>query len=92
MVMKSDATNEDGEYHPNLKGKIDYDGDRVWTDSKGDWHREDGPAIVWEAEDLDNAWFINGQELLKDEYIEFLKSDECTLDQKTILKLILENT
>jgi hypothetical protein len=86
----SDVYDEDGKYKPNLNGELDEDGDRLWTNSEGEYHREDGPAI--EYADGDKYWYINGKYFSKDEWLQWLKSGQSSLDQKTILKLILENS
>jgi hypothetical protein len=77
-------------YKPNLKGGLDFDGDRIWTDSDSEWHREDGPAVIYTNGEVE--YMIHGRYMSKGEWIQFLKSDKCTLDQKTILRLILENS
>jgi hypothetical protein len=44
---------------PNLNGELDKDGKRIWTNSKGELHRENGPAVEWV--DGDKLWYINGK-------------------------------
>jgi len=39
--------------------KIDVDGSKFWYNSKGEFHRDDGPAIEWF--DGDKAWYQNGK-------------------------------
>jgi hypothetical protein len=109
----SNVYDENGHLKPNLNGVLDEDGDRIWTNSKGEqhrkdcpaiehvngnkfWytngkrHREDGPAVEWS--DGDKFWYINGEYFTKDDWLQYLKSGQSSLDQKTILKLILENS
>jgi hypothetical protein len=43
---------------PNIKGELDQDGDMIWTDSEGRWHREDGPAIIYPDGHVN--WFYHG--------------------------------
>jgi hypothetical protein len=103
-----------GNYRPNLNGALDENNcARIWTNSKGQrhredgaaveyasgskfWfingerHREDGPAVEWLYGR--KSWYINGIYFSKDEWLQYLKSGQSSLDQKTILKLILENS
>jgi hypothetical protein len=79
-----------GNLKPNLEGVLDEDGDYLWTDSEGRWHREDGPAIIWE--DGEEEYNIRDKELSKEEWLQWLKDGRSGLDQKTVLRLILENS
>jgi hypothetical protein len=132
----SNVYDEDEKYKPNLNGELDKNGDRLWINSEGEWHREDGPAIEWKdggkfwyindklhredgpAEEYangtkywvingerhredgpaieyangDESFFINGKSIMKDEWIQYLKDGKSSLNQKTELKLILENS
>ena len=104
---------------PNLNGELDDEGNIVWTNSKGenhrlngpaiiyknipdgeDWfkngllHREDGPAINYNKETAVkfNEYWIEGIVVSKKEWIQWLKDGKSSLDQKTILRIILENS
>ena len=98
---------------PNLNGDECKYGDRVWTDSDGLFHRENGPAIIYKTgaeywycrgvlhredgpavifSDGDGNHFINAKYHTKFRWLQWLKSGQSSLDQKTILKLILENS
>jgi hypothetical protein len=41
--------------------EIDSNGNKVWHNSKGEPHREDGPAL--ECSDGTKAWYINGKQI-----------------------------
>ena len=111
--MSDNVYDENRQFKPNLNGVLDEISDRIWTNSKGQRHRKDGPAIIYE--DGSKFWWINGErhredgpaiewsygckywvindELISiDEWLQWLKSGQSSLDQKTILKLILENS
>ena len=155
----SNVYDEDEKYKPNLNGELDKNGDRLWINSEGEWHREDGPAIEWKdggkfwyindklhredgpAEEWadgdktwwingkrhredgpaieradgskfwyindklhredgpavewwegDKFWHINGKNFSKDEWLQWLKSGQSSLDQKTLNRIILENS
>ena len=99
---------------PNLNGDECKYGDRVWTDSdglfhrengpaiiyktgaeywycRGVLHREDGPACIWKSGNI-NEWDIDGEYITKDEWIQYLRDGKSSLDQKTINRIILENS
>ena len=84
----SNVYDEDEKYKPNLNGELDKNGDRLWINSEGEWHREDGPAIEWSYGC--KYWVINDELISIDEWLQWLKSGQSSLDQKTILRLILE--
>jgi hypothetical protein len=86
----SNAYDEDGKYKPNLNGELDEDGDRIWTNSEGEYHREDGPAIEWS--DGVKSWYIDDKNFTKDEWLQWLKEGKSSLDQKTLNRIILENS
>ena len=86
----SDVYDEDGKYKPNLNGELDEDGDRIWTNSEGEYHREDGPAIEWS--DGVKSWYIDDKNFTKDEWLQWLKEGKSSLDQKTLNRIILENS
>ena len=75
---------------PNQEGVLDIDGDRIWTDVNCNYHREDGAAI--EYANGEKTWSIHGEVFTKDEWIFHLKHERFNLDQKTISRLILENS
>jgi hypothetical protein len=77
-------------YKPNLNGELDTFNARLWTNSKGEYHREDGPAV--EHSDGRKFWYINGIYFSKDEWLQYLKSGQSSLDQKTLNRIILENS
>jgi hypothetical protein len=77
-------------FKPNLNGVLNNDGNLIWTNSKGGLHREDGPAVIFS--DGDGNHFINAKYHTKFRWLQWLKSGQSSLDQKTILKLILENS
>jgi hypothetical protein len=62
---------------------------REWRYS-GFIHREDGPAVI--ESDGDVYWYIHGEVFSKDEWIQYLKEGKSSLNQKTILRLILEHS
>mgnify|MGYP003971914045 CR=1 FL=1 len=76
---------------PNMNGELDQDGDRVWTDEDGDYHREDGPALIWNNTNPQYCWFIHGYQYAKDDWLQYLKSGQSSLDQASLNKVILEN-
>jgi hypothetical protein len=86
---------EVGVLKPNLNGDIDHSNMfQIWTNSKGNLHREDGPAVVWDINDQTDMtldYYIDGTRYSKDEWIQYLKSGQSSLDQKTLNRLILEN-
>jgi hypothetical protein len=51
--------NSKGNYLSNLNGIFDTDGSQIWTDSDGEEHREDGPAVIWE--DGVGDWYQHGK-------------------------------
>jgi hypothetical protein len=76
-------------YKKDLNGDIDSHGTALWTNSEGVWHREDDAAIKWS--DGSKCWVINGEHFSKDEWLQYLKSGQSSLDQKTLNRIILEN-
>ena len=88
--MSDNVYDENRHLKPNLNGVLNNNGNRLWTNSDGVRHREDGPAVVFL--DGDKYWYISGKNFSKDEWLQWLKSGQSSLNQKTILKLILENS
>ena len=43
---------------------IDLDGDKFWYNDKGQYHREKGPAIIYQ--NGDKKWYLNGKRHRKD--------------------------
>ena len=39
--------------------KIGFNGAKVWTNSQGNYHNEEGPAIIFS--NGENFWYINGE-------------------------------
>ena len=39
--------------------KTNSNGDKWWENSKGEYHREDGPAVIWG--NGNKTWYINGR-------------------------------
>ena len=78
------------DYKPNLNGELTIYNTQIWTNSKGQIHREDGAAKIWSG--VKDEYCIDGIYLTKDEWLQYLKSGQSSLDRKTILKLILENS
>ena len=83
-----DEYGSDNEFLPNLIGKPDIVGDRIWTDFHGYWHREDGPAFINHVGG--KLFYINDNQMTKDEWLQYLKSGQSSLDQKTLNRIILE--
>jgi hypothetical protein len=77
-------------YEPNLNNDTDEHGDTIWTNSKGQVHREDGPAYIGHNDIC--AYYINGVLVAKDEWLDWLRDGKSSLNQKTILRLILEHS
>jgi hypothetical protein len=75
---------------PNLTGGLDEDGDRIWTDENSEYHREDGPAYIFHPNK--EYYYIRGAHYDKDEWLQYLKSGQSSLDQKTLNRIILENS
>jgi hypothetical protein len=54
------------------------DGDIVWYNEEGFYHREDGPAIIYLDGDI--YWYLNGEWYSFDDWcIELNKSDEVKM-------------
>lgn len=47
---------------------VDYDGDIIWRNAKGQYHRLDGPA--WEWPDGYKAWYIDDKKYSEEEWRE----------------------
>ena len=92
MYGNNQVQNLDYSYKPNINGAEDLYGDRVWTNSEGHLHREDGPAVVWLNNNREGDYYIDGESLYKYEWIQWLKEGKSSLDQRTVLKLILKNS
>jgi hypothetical protein len=105
---------EEGKLRPNLRGVSGDQEIAVWTDSDGELHRADGPAVEY-RKGQHKAWFRHGKRHREDgpaiiygdgrcslyihnqlittkEWMKWIKSGQSTLDQKTINRLILENS
>ncbi len=48
-----------------MNPEIDSDGNKRWFNKNGEYHRENGPAIV-EWANGDKWWWINGKEITED--------------------------
>ena len=66
------------------------DGDRIWTNSNREWHREDGHAYIYN--DGSARYYIKDIAYTKADWLDYIKSDKSSLDQKTINRVILENS
>jgi hypothetical protein len=61
---------------------VDAVGCITWYNEEGEWHREDGPAVIYHSGDVD--WWLNGANYTFARWlIELNKSDE----EKMILRL-----
>jgi hypothetical protein len=85
-------TDSAGRYHrEDGPAIIASDNDEVWEYViHGKWHREDGPAVSYSNGNV--HWWINNKHLSKDEWLQYLKSGQSSLDQKTLNRIILENS
>jgi hypothetical protein len=77
------------QYKSNLKGQIGEYALRVWTDSNGEEHREDGPAKIW-IKYNGNEWYIHGREMTKEQWLQWLKDGNSSLSTNEVTRLILE--
>jgi hypothetical protein len=57
----------------------------------GQLFREDGPAVDY-YDRRESEWHYGGEEHTKKEWLQWLKDGKSSLDQKTVLRLILENS
>tara|TARA_B110000259_G_C13736950_1_gene290881 strand:+ start:262 stop:537 length:276 start_codon:yes stop_codon:yes gene_type:complete len=64
---------------------IDEDGEHLWFDAAGEYHREDGPAIIYDDGSGDIYWYINGTKY--DLFDEWLKLSPIADEQKMMLRL-----
>jgi hypothetical protein len=55
-------------------------------------HREDGPSLSTHGSLDIHQWWIKDKEMSKDQWIQWLKDGKSSLDKKTVLRLILENS
>jgi hypothetical protein len=76
---------------PNMNGELDEDGDPIWTNTLGQYHRLDGPAIMYiDKKDGDDEYYLFGKDMLnKENYIKALK-EILVADQNLIKRTILE--
>lgn len=44
------------------KLRIDHHGHQIWETLKGDWHREDGPAVIFN--DGQQSWYLFNRSIL----------------------------
>ena len=61
----------------------------IYTDSNGNWHREDGPAYVWYFKSGQveyESYYVNGKELTKKEVEELKRNQEINDYFKNMLK------
>ena len=65
-----------------MSGFIEGDGVKIWHDSRGQWHRLDGPAF--EVHNY-KTWYYHGEGFSS--FDDFQKFAKLTNDQITILKL-----
>jgi hypothetical protein len=61
---------------------VDKDGCITWYNEEGEWHREDGPAII--NNDGDVEWMINGNEY---KFADWLFKLNKTDEEKMMLRL-----
>jgi hypothetical protein len=80
------------DYKPNLNGELTIYNTQIWTNSKGQIHREDGPAREYINGRRKEEYYIHNREITKDEWLQYLKSGQSSLDQKTLNRIILENS
>ena len=88
--MSDNVYDENRQFKPNLNGVFDEISDRIWTNSKGQIHREDGPAREYINGRRKEEYYIHNREITKDEWLQYLKSGQSSLDQKTLNRIILE--
>jgi hypothetical protein len=75
----------------NMKREINnelFNSPKTWTNSKKEFHREDGPAL--EYDDGDKEWAINGSFFSKDDWLQWLKDGHSSLSTNEVTRLILE--
>ena len=51
-------------------------GPEVWTDSNGQYHREDGPAILYYSSNGYGEYWLNGIQFFIENYMKFLALTE----------------
>jgi hypothetical protein len=61
MLLEQVGSDMDIGYERNISynGKLDSENNRFWTDDEGLYHREDGPAFMFNNGDVNN-WVIHG--------------------------------
>jgi hypothetical protein len=62
---------------------IDEDGEHLWFNEAGEYHREDGPALIWP--DGCAHWYINGHNYYS--FRSWLDDLDVTDEAKLLLKL-----
>jgi hypothetical protein len=73
---------------------VDQDGNKIWCNQEGQWHRTDGPAFerangqrrrtLSPGDDITKSWYLNDQELT---FAEWLDRVADTNQERTLLSL-----
>ena len=64
---------------------LDHSGDRHWIDSDGKFHREDGPAILWNSGG--KRWLLHGKGMT---YVEWYISVHPDMSKADKVKLVMK--
>ena len=75
------AINQYGAVEQSDGSYVDREGNITWYNDAGEWHREDGPAVI--KSDGEIYWYFNGREYKFDEWLKLNKTDE----EKMMLRL-----
>jgi hypothetical protein len=61
---------------------LDNEGDIIWYNKQGEWHNDDGPAII--KSDGQLWWYLNDKEY---SFINWIKRTPVSDEQKLLLRL-----
>ena len=74
-----------------MKSKLEIDkfGNKRWKNEKGEYHNEDGPAVIYA--NGTKVWYINGKEYSFNQWLDYLlKHNLKTKDEILVMKLLGE--